>query len=535
MKTTLLTCVAAVLSITVTATAYTPRGPVYESPLPTPFIFDNDTRVDVNLIDMFVTNHGSFAWDIATYEPGLTYPRGTDMQSVYASGIWIGAMVDSQIHVTVAEFSTEYSPGNMINESFNPNYLDPHYRVYKIDQTSGPGDPDWDEWPVMEGAPVNEYGIPLLIGDQTLWCVYNDADPARHTNSAGNCPPLGLEIQLTVFAYDRTGALGETVFMKFLIINKGNNYLNDAYIALWSDPDIGGHSDDFVGCDTTLWVGYCYNSNNNDPVYGSTPPCVGYDMLQGPIFPSPGDTAVVSGEPYPNFRNLPMTSFNKYINGTDPHSALESYQYMQGLDAVAGMGAPYIDPTTGDTTTFVMPGDPVAGTGWIDSDPSDRRFMLTSGPLDLEPISEHGDSILYGITAQEVWLAIIMGQGTDRLNSITVMRSNDQAVQSFFDDMFLAVQPRSDEIMPTECILHQNYPNPFNASTSIQFDTKFIRHVTLTVFDILGREIATLMNQTLPAGTHTVSWNAEKQPSGIYLYRLESGNFSEVKKLLLLK
>ncbi len=428
------------IAVGVTALADTPRGPVQKPLAPSPFVIDNDTRIDANLIDMFVTNHGSFAWDLTTGNSGLTYPKGTNKQAVFASGLWVGAKVDGDIRVAIAEYSSEYGPGPMMNGGPATNPNDPQYRVYKIDGDSGPGTADWDEWPVGDGAPVDENGDPLLIGDQTLWAVYNDADPTEHTNLS--TLPLGIEIQQTTFAYNRTGALGNVVFIKFLVINKGANDLEDTYVALWSDPDLGDAGDDLVGCDTLLSVGYCYNANNHDATYGSTPPCVGYDFFQGPIVPSPGDTAWVSAEAYPEFRNLPMTAFNKYINGTDPSSGTEAYNYMMGLDAVEPLEAPqpYIHPLTGDTTTYYGSGDPVTGEGWNDSNESDRRFMLCSGPFNLEPVAENGEVII-GVNAQEVVAAIVMGQGTDRLKSITVMKENDDAAQKVFDANFNIPDP----------------------------------------------------------------------------------------------
>jgi hypothetical protein len=408
------------------------------------FAIDNTTHLDANLIDMFVTNHGSFAYDWTTGNPGLTYPKGTDKQAVFAAGLWMGAKVNGETRVTVAEYSTEYQPGPMDGTGPNSNSSDPGYRVYKIDPNSGPGDADWDEWPVSQGAPVDANGDPLLIGDQTLWCVYNDAEPSDHTNQAGATLPLGIEVQQTAFAYNRTGALGNICFIKFLIINKGENVLDSSYVAVWSDPDLGGAGDDLVGCDTTLSVGYCYNATNNDNVYGTTPPCVGYDFFQGPIVPGgESDTAYVSGVAYPGFRNLPMTAFNRYINGTDPQSPTQSYWYLMGLQArgVTPAPQPYVNPATGDTSTYPYCGDPVTNTGWLDDNASDRRLLLSSGPFLLEPTSMHGDSVIIGVTAQEVVAAVIMGQGTDRLNSITVMKSNDNAAQGVFDANFNIPNP----------------------------------------------------------------------------------------------
>ncbi|MFA6455412.1 MAG: SBBP repeat-containing protein [Bacteroidota bacterium] len=83
--------------------------------------------------------------------------------------------------------------------------------------------------------------------------------------------------------------------------------------------------------------------------------------------------------------------------------------------------------------------------------------------------------------------------------------------------------------------LHQNFPNPFNPSTTIRYDIPSSAHVKLTIHDILGREIATLVNEEQSAGWKEVQWNAKNVSSGIYLYKLQAGNFVESKKMLLMK
>jgi len=67
------------------------------------------------------------------------------------------------------------------------------------------------------------------------------------------------------------------MFVKCVIINKSNNTYDSTFVALWDDPDLGYAGDDFVGCDTTLSLGYCYNASNTDNVYGSAPPAIGRD------------------------------------------------------------------------------------------------------------------------------------------------------------------------------------------------------------------------------------------------------------------
>ena len=83
--------------------------------------------------------------------------------------------------------------------------------------------------------------------------------------------------------------------------------------------------------------------------------------------------------------------------------------------------------------------------------------------------------------------------------------------------------------------LHQNYPNPFNPSTSIQYAVSNRQFVSLKVYDVLGNEIATLVNEEKPAGSYEVEFDGIGLPSGVYFYRLTAGKFADTKKLILLK
>jgi hypothetical protein len=90
--------------------------------------------------------------------------------------------------------------------------------------------------------------------------------------------------------------------------------------------------------------------------------------------------------------------------------------------------------------------------------------------------------------------------------------------------------------LPKNFALMQNYPNPFNPSTTIAFDLPVQSQVTLKLYDLLGREVAVLFqNQIMQAGSHSTQWNASAQPSGVYFVRLTAGNFSAMRKLILLK
>ena len=89
--------------------------------------------------------------------------------------------------------------------------------------------------------------------------------------------------------------------------------------------------------------------------------------------------------------------------------------------------------------------------------------------------------------------------------------------------------------IPRETALDQNYPNPFNPETNFAFRISDGGLVKLVVFDVLGREVATIVNERLEPGSYSYRWDASKSPSGVYYFRLTAGAFSGVKKMTLLR
>lgn len=108
-------------------------------------------------------------------------------------------------------------------------------------------------------------------------------------------------------------------------------------------------------------------------------------------------------------------------------------------------------------------------------------------------------------------------------------------IDEFTFDSPSLVSVNNSELMPSSYSLYQNYPNPFNPETNIQFSLKQQGHVELSVYNILGEEIAKLVNSELTAGTHNIKFNGANFASGVYFYKLKVNEFTAIKKLMLVK
>lgn len=108
-------------------------------------------------------------------------------------------------------------------------------------------------------------------------------------------------------------------------------------------------------------------------------------------------------------------------------------------------------------------------------------------------------------------------------------------LSSVISNTIVSVNNISNNTNPESFELYQNYPNPFNPSTNLEFSISELGFITLKIFDVLGKEIATLVNENLSPGRYNVKWNATNINSGIYYYTLKSGEKLETKKMLLIK
>jgi len=138
----------------------------------------------------------------------------------------------------------------------------------------------------------------------------------------------------------------------------------------------------------------------------------------------------------------------------------------------------------------------------------------------------------------EILVAYEIDKGLDALNAITAMRNVSDEIQDFYENNFdyPIVLSTEDQINnPIEYSLSQNYPNPFNPTTKIKYGFPEEGFVNLSVYDLLGNEVAVLKNEEQNAGKFEIDFNTSNLASGVYFYILRVNNFMQTRKMLLLK
>ena len=138
----------------------------------------------------------------------------------------------------------------------------------------------------------------------------------------------------------------------------------------------------------------------------------------------------------------------------------------------------------------------------------------------------------------DMYLVLKEGYGIQSLNVNSTATDVDGPPYVWYDLVTASVtevRPGVGRLIPILIALDQNFPNPFNPSTQINFNLAKEEYVALKVYDMLGREIATLVNGKNEPGQHSVTWNATNVPSGVYYYRLVAGTFVQTKKMVVMK
>ncbi|HLT48716.1 MAG TPA: T9SS type A sorting domain-containing protein [Rubricoccaceae bacterium] len=471
-------------------------------------------------------------------------PRATAIDPIpktpiFAAGLWIGGKVDGEVRVAGSRYANfEFWPGPLDEgEVLTPGDCARHDRIYAVSRDdirhylrTGEATADLRDWPAHLGAPVldgdgveGNYDLaggdqPAVWGSQAAWWVMNDAG---NVHRGSGSPPLGIEVQGTAFAVALpTSVLDRATFYRYRILNRNRAAIDSAYVAFFVDPDLGDAADDYVGSDTTLGMGYAYNGRPVDYVYGA-PPAVGVQVVQGPVGLPNGRDDDGDGEVDEAGERLGMTSFS-YFQGvpdpsvSDPSTREMYYNYMQGL---WGDGTPMTAEgngyqTDGEITKFAFPGDPVTVQDWSeiaeDNPPGDRRFVVVTGPFRLEAGGE-----------EEVVFAIPFAWASSNLGSVVALREAARVIRDVWELLAPARVEGEGSPPPPPLAVARPSPNPFTDRLAVRFSVPEPIAVRLSVYDVLGREVAVLVDGERGPGEHEAALDTSSLPAGVYLVRYE--------------
>lgn len=520
--------------------------------------------LDINNVRAAILNGGDMWWDLANgkYLVPKPPPGQNGPTSLYAGSLWIGG-IDANGTLKVAAMTyrqtgNDYWPGplNSIGATDASTCLawDKIFKLNKSDVETfrnwvitSPGTPNPTDpaamdmilsWPTLnpEGQPLAPYydanGNSIydpyggdypdfwlgdgtrpdssgyvfsacdaeLYGDQVLYWVFNDKG---NTHSETGGAAIGLEIQAQAFAFQTNDAVNDMTFYNYKIINKSSFRLDSTFFGVWIDADLGSASDDFVGCDVGLGLGYCYNADlvdDNPPSgqipYGVNPPAIGCDFFEGPFADYNGvDDAASSvpasfvgyGDGEVDNERIGMAKFVYYnSDGTpqgNPSGAVDFYSFLTGhwkdgtpltyggTGYLTGIPCNYMFPGASDPTGFGTNGSIQAP--WSEETennvPADRRFLQSAGPFTLQP------GAVNTITTGLVWARATQG---GNLASVTLMKGADSKAQDLFNNCFallsgpdapnLAIQELENELILTWT--NPSTSNNFNENYSEDYD-----------------------------------------------------------------
>jgi hypothetical protein len=389
---------------------------------------------------------------------------------------------------------------------------------------------------------------PSIKGDQAIFFVFNDKGGV-HTETGGN--PIGLEVQGMAYAYacSDDSTLYNTVFTNYKVFNRGIFSLDSVFVEHWSDVEIGGGGDDFIGCDVGRGAYFGYNGDLTDLNlgselgYGTNPPAQAVVFLRGPHAEPNGldDPASTTpngtnyGDGTVDNERLGMSRFVYYQNDFsvtgNPAVAADYYNYMTGhwkdLSSLTYGGNGYM---SGVNCDFMFPGasDPSGfGTGMV---PQPAWDEVTAGntPGDRRGMGAYGPFILQPGTSNEMDFAYVFARATSggNLASVALMQERIDSLRQKFSNGIVgcgctgtagitSAQLQSD---------FEIYPNPASDHVTVNYKGK---DATLNIFDVTGRIVA--------SGSH-IHGNFQVETSvfenGLYFITLTDGNRSVTRKFV---
>lgn len=456
------------------------------------------------------------------------------------------------VNVTeIQDFIFNYNNGNVQNSTFIPA------RGILDWPASGTGNFSRNVAPFVD---VNTNGIydpltggdyPIIKGDQMLYQVYNDASGLH--NETHSPAAMGLEVRKKSYAYncsnlaDSLKAINYTTFYEFEIINRSDTLIDSLYVGYWNDVDLGNYQDDYIGCNVKENYGYVYNGdsydedNNGMSGYHYYTPVFSTVLLKSPkVQSNDGKDNDHDGQVDEVDEEIGMSSFLYYENIFDfivgnPSQPAHYYNYLKGIwkdgstmkygtNGVTGtVPTSYQFPGSSDPTFFGTNGVPVTPSNWdeivANTTPGERRFVMGSGPLQLQPQDTLRFS--YALVFTQDSLAVVdtgMGYVNDLTYNIIKNEAEVKKIKAWYLNNSNPVCSEFNSIniktnKPNELSVNV-YPNPTTGLITIETED-FNGSTKLVITDLLGK---TLVNKQMNSNKEIINMN--QYESGIYFIKV---------------
>jgi len=479
---------------------------------------------DINQVEIYISNYGTFGHNAATDDVGCWWPKGSGQNYIFGAGVWFGT-VDSTTSDTLVTIG--YGPSGGEAECVPGLYGQDPYAPYVIIYMYP------DPWP----APQDSF--PMAPQDhcshQDSWCCYNDGDSTHHM--PGDTRPIDIEVYQTVYAWDVSPTLEDMVFFICEVRNVSGHTLKDCYFGICTDNDIGNEvgiaGNDRISAIVGRWytvngesrwvddVGYQWQ-DEEEPGWADFPGVIAYDLLQTPFDLQPGEDKDNDGIPdeyerdssyywnnvpqdkwdvdndgVPDWRDpsenpqIGMTAFKRFSRGIEPDIDPERYLTLAGYNFLTGIYEPY------DT---------------LPTEPADQRFLMASGPFDLAPDS----------TVTLVFALFFANWHDIYGTPDSALVGPDGMAQFVWAGNWYVpgIEEGSSSAQPYNQLTIR--PNPITRHARVSFSVAQNGRVSLTLYDVSGRLVRDIIQTYVSAGSYSIDLDTRGLAHGTYFLVLET-------------
>lgn len=518
-----------------------------------------------------ITTGGGLWFDgsVGRYVAPKVPPGQIEVSAIFAGGLWIGGLDESGNLKLAAQTygrasgASDYFPGPIAageNPPTNSSTCWDWDQFFEINQDliaqhiadfedngviDGPVPEEISGWPARGNesfssvhffdlpdadlAPFfdrNENGLyeaelgdyPIALGEQSEWWVFNDAGNV-HTDSEGDI--LNMEVHANAFSFssDTAAYLDNTTFYEFDLIYKGDEPIQSTYVGLWTDPDLGCFTDDYVGCNPGERMSYVYNGEEEDTTpcptgvssYGEEVPVLAIKVLRALQAEDGSEAPFAAFTYYLKSSSIPPGT----VAQTDPDSPEEYYNYLSGKwkdGTPFSQGGNAYDPDA-PAYPFAFDGSEVDGVPWTEcsanTEPEDRRMLMSFGPLTLMP----GEVRKFAFAV--VWKADQEYPCPD----LSLITEDAKAVEAFYFEQYGEEVPTAISAPATRHQVRVS-PNPMSHHTIIELEGSDAKIRSAQLFTLQGQ----LLRQYHSVNQAALRIDRASLSSGLYLYRLQTDN-----------